>query len=210
MNHPLTDETVNIINEFLDVMHGVYGTYLDATKGFVLGLKQLDDAQTYSLGLFSEKNPELATVEHLDTLNFFYGKGEPGKPDSITQHVCTQGELKQRNSKGGRNYKFMGNMSLVSIYSYWEDYYRGAIANTMSCGKNDIKIPVFNDLRHLRRSIIHRRGIAIKDVSKCEVLKWFSEGEDVFIDESKLEEIIIAIEDGISWFFESVQQSPAT
>jgi hypothetical protein len=49
MNHPLTDEIVNIINEFLDVMHGAYATYLDATKGFVLGLKQLDDTQTYSL-----------------------------------------------------------------------------------------------------------------------------------------------------------------
>ena len=85
-------------------------------------------------------------------------------------------------------------MSLISIYQYWEDYYRSKIATFLSLKKkNDLKSPVMSDVRRLRVSIIHHKGIALRDVGKCKILKWYKEGDEIFIDRDKLEEIISKI-----------------
>ena len=63
-------------------------------------------------------------------------------------------------------------MSLISIYQYWEDYFRSKIANYLYLkDKSDLKSPIMGDVRRLRVSIIHHKGIALKDVERCEILK---------------------------------------
>lgn len=46
------------------------------------------------------------------------------------------------------------------------------------------------DIRLLRNSIIHHGGIALKNVENCELLKWYKEGDEIFIDAKKFEEIL--------------------
>ena len=65
------------------------------------------------------------------------------------------------------------------IYQYWEDHYRGIIAECLGKQKNEIKVPLFGDLRDLRRSIIHNHGRAIPEVEHSEVLIWFKEGDPI-------------------------------
>jgi hypothetical protein len=207
MNTP--DKTIALIDEFLRVVDLIYGVYLDSTKGFFLGLKQLIETQERSIEVNKDSTPELATIEYHDSLHFYYGKGEPGKPGSVILHKCTQGELKRRNEKGGDNYKFIGNMCLVSIYQYWEDHYRSAIAESLQLEKEEILISVMGDLRFFRRSIIHHKGIALAEVEKCELLKWFKTNDEVFIDESKMEDIIFHIQKGVVDFIKQLDSSPA-
>ncbi len=37
------------------------------------------------------------------------------------------------------------------------------------------------------------KGIALKDVEKCEILKWYREGDEIFNDKDKLEEIVFHV-----------------
>ena len=56
------------------------------------------------------------------------------------------------------------------------------------------------DLRLIRISIIHHAGIGLKDIEKCELLKWYKEGDLIFIDKTKFEDIIYHIKNMLKEF----------
>lgn len=174
------NELEKYIYEYIDIVNVILGTYLDSTWGFDNN-KQMIEMSQYQMRL---------PIEQLDNVHFSYGTDNPENPKSVELHRVTQGEFKQRNSKNGINYKFIGNMCLISIYQYWEDYYRDKIAVSKGMKKNDLKSDIMGDLRWLRVSIIHHKGIATKDVEKCKILKWYREGDEIFINKEKILEII--------------------
>lgn len=177
------NEHCSYIQEFKEVVNGIWGTYLDSTTGFVLLKKQILDAQK------SLKQD----VSTLDNILFFYGDGDPNEPSSIELYRCTQGELKARNSTEGDNFVFIGNMALISIYHYWEDCYREKIAQELGITKDKLKSDIIGDIRLLRISIVHHRGIALQEVENCKVLDWYKENDKIFISKNQLEGILILI-----------------
>lgn len=179
------------ISEYMGVVDAIYGVYLDSTTGFRLLLKRLTEGQRTSLRMLKRKHPDLASVDYLDRTSFSYGRGDPNEPDSYELHRVSQGEVKARNSVGSANYRFIGNMALVALYQYWEDFYRSRIAEYLGKKRDELQAAVMGDLRHLRRSVIHHRGIALPEVANCEVLTWFSPGEKVFVDGPKMEELVL-------------------
>lgn len=190
---------MDIIKEFKNTIDAIYEAYLDAVEGFSLVKKQLEKAQVNQIIVNknlkkSNTNPNKhfnESIEDFDSASIIYSKGEKVTNDYRILHYCpTQAEYKERNSPSGRNYKFIGNMSLISIYQYWEDHFRSKIANNFRKKKNELQSPIMGDLRLLRHSIIHHNGIALKDIEKCKVLKWYKEGDEIFIDGDKLEEIV--------------------
>jgi Trypsin-like peptidase domain len=105
-------------------------------------------------------------------------------------HTTTIAERIGRNADCGENATFVGNMALVMIYSYWEDHYREQIATARRVTKDDLKSDVMGDMRWLRQSIIHHRGIATNDVGNCKVLLWFAKGEEIFLSEQMFLQMI--------------------
>jgi len=80
----------------------------------------------------------------------------------------------------------MGQVCLIAIFQYWEDYYRGEIAKAIEIEKNDLKSDIFDDLRLIRNSIVHHRGIALKEIEKCTVLNNFKEGNPIILTGNEL------------------------
>lgn len=185
------------INEFEKIVDNLYGVYLDSTEGFRLVKQQTIDFQNGAISIFKKINPSVANIEYLDSLPFEYGEGHP-EDLPLSLHVCTQGERKQRNSKDDDNFLFIGNMCLVSIYQYWEDKYRTDIGNLMKCKTKTLPSDIMGDICKLRNSIIHHRGIAKKEVENCKILKWFKEGDEIFIDYEKMKKIILEIKSQIN------------
>jgi len=184
---------MNALNEFEQIVDKIYGFYLDSTSGFGELKMKIGKAQTESLHLFQKSHPELANIEYLDGAAMIYGEGEPGTPEAVELHRCNQKQYKERNSEKGDNFKLAGNLCLVSLYQYWEDHYRSKIAALIGTEKNTLNIDIMGDLRLLRNSIIHHAGIALKDVEQCKLLKWFKEGEEIFIDKEKFKKIIFLL-----------------
>jgi hypothetical protein len=89
-------------------------------------------------------------------------------------------------------------MCLVMMYQYWEDKYRDEIATSKGITKDELSSDLFGDIRHLRNSIIHNNGRAISEVSRCKVLKWFKEDDEVVIDAQKMDRLIELIRSEIS------------
>jgi len=185
--------TMNPIKQFEATVDAIYGVYLDSTTGFDKVRSWVEQQQQDTLRWLKESHPELATIEYLDSTQFIYGKGDPNTPDAVELHRCTQRQYKERNAPGGLNFLFIGNMVLVSIYQFWEDHFRAEVATYLNMAKNDLKEPIMGDIRHLRSSIVHHAGIALPAVERCEILRWFHEGDVVYLNKEKFETVIYEI-----------------
>ncbi len=184
----------NCIAEFEDVVTSIYGVYLMSTQGFHSLSKELTNIQLTTINQFRSTHPELASIEYLDSTEYIFGKGDPNLPTSIKLYRCTQGEYKERNSEKGINFRFIGNMCVIAIYQYWEDYFRQQIANLLNkTNKNELASDIMGDLKILRHSIIHHRSIALKEVENCKLLRWFKKDDDIFIDKNMMEHIVFQV-----------------
>jgi len=182
------EKALELLSEFYQTVDSIYGVYLDSTRGFHLVKKQQVEAQRLTVKMLEKTDPEHANIEHLDTVSAMYGKGDPNKPGSVVLHTCSQGELKARNEEGGANHRFIANMCLVSIYQYWEDHYRKEIACALTQEEEDSDI--MGDIKNLRKSIIHHKGVALREVRNCKILRQFNEGDEIFIDKKMFEQVI--------------------
>ena len=193
-------EHMESVNEFEKVVDYIYGVYLDSTTGFDKLREWFEKNQKDLLASLKRTQPELASIDYFDSVNMIYGKGDPNTPEAVELHRCTQKEYKDRNSKNGSNFQFLGNMALVSLYQYWEDFHRGQVATELGIKKDDLKAPIMGDLRLIRISIIHHAGIGLKDIETCELLKWYKEGDLIFIDKTKFEDVIYHVKNMLKEF----------
>lgn len=175
----------SLLNDYFLTVDSVYGTYLDAITGFCALVEEYDAAKSRMMAIRST-----IPAEAFDGASFTYGTGHPSRPSSRVVHSCTQGEYRQRNDLGGRNHIVMGQLCLAHIYGFWEDCFRGQIAACCGKQKDDLKLDVMGDIRLLRNSIIHHRGVALKNVEACKLLKWFREGDAMILTPQHFEELI--------------------
>ena len=109
---------MNTVSEFEGVVDHIYGVYLDSTTGFGKLRDWFIKNQIHSLNMLKKSNPELASMDYLDARGMTYRTDDPNDPKSMVLHKCSQEEYKERNTKTGINFKFIGNMALVSLYQY--------------------------------------------------------------------------------------------
>ena len=136
-------------------------------------------------------------MEFVDSIPCMYCEGNPNLSGAVVLYSCSQKEFKEINSENGSNYKFIGSMCLITIYQYWEDYFRGEIARQLAVNKDEIISDIMGDLRLIRNSLIHHGGVALKEVEGCKVIKWFKEGDIIAINENRFKEIIFIIKKAI-------------
>lgn len=164
----------NPISEFEEIVNMIVGVYYDATIGFDIYQDRLRKIQ-----------PNSSPSTRLS-----YGDTNPNDSVAKAEHSAPFAEVISRNTQAGSNFRFIGNMCLISIYQYWEDDYRKKIAKLLHKKKNDLKEPIMGDIRELRNSIIHHKAIALPEVKKCTLLKWYQEGDEIFINKEQFKEII--------------------
>lgn len=193
-----------ILAAYLDIVDSIYGVYLDSCQGFQSAVQVFEASQLETLKRNIElssqdKNKDIRyciTLDDLDSGCVIYSKGNEDNGAYRRLHYCpTQLEYKQRNNPNGGNYKFVGNMAIITIFEYWESSCRNELAQLHQVKPKRIRSDIFGDLRHLRNSIIHHRGIALPEVAKCKIFNWYNEGDEIFICGDKMEDIVSAIKE---------------
>lgn len=192
-----------IIEEYIKILNAIYGVYLDGIQGFSSAKKVFEDAQLSTLAMNKElekikpgnSNTEYnLSIKEFDDSCLIYKKGTKGKPDYRVLHYCsTQAQYKKRNSPNGENYRFLGNMALISIYEYWQNSCRNKLAIHHKVKPAKIISPIFGDLRLLRNSIVHHKGIALANVERCLIFTWYKANDNILIDGDKMEDIVATI-----------------
>ena len=179
--------------EFRIAIGGVVALYHDSRVGYVLAEKRTLKVQQKMMGLMPD-DQGANSIEALNERSYIHGMGEAWGANSKVRHQSTQGEFKERNREGGANHYLIGNLCVVAIYQYWEDEFRNAIATELGVPREDLKSPVFGDLRLLRNAILHNRALGTHDLEKCQLFFWFKEGDAIAIDEEKFDELAEAIQ----------------
>lgn len=170
----------NPIEEFEAFLNTVFGVFVDSRYGYQLQQKKLLEG---------------AEGQDWDS-PMYYGNG-PEPHASVVDHTATLGDRIARNAPEGDNCKFIGNMCLVCIYSFWENRYRQAIAEYVGVDGGKIELDIFGDIKQFRHSIVHNRGIAKEEMGKCKVLKWFYKGDEVFLTEPMFREVVSKIREAL-------------
>ncbi|WP_119068611.1 hypothetical protein [Aggregatilinea lenta] len=181
---------MEIIDAFEQTVNNIFAVYFDATQGFSTLRRHYEERLDEDLKFLKSNHPDLVDTDYLNSGFMSVGIVNVNAPDASYVYQCTSKEYIERNSMQGINSRFIGNMALVTLYQYWEDYYRAEIASELGIEKNALKYPIMGDLRYIRRSIIHHSGIALKDIEQCELLTWYKEGDSIFIDLSKFTDVI--------------------
>ena len=183
---------IQATKEFIKILDDIYGVYLDSTSGFRLWRDEVIKAQNYASEITGKG------IKDLENVRFRFFNTDPHKPDSHILHRSTYGQIKRRNEKEGDNYAIIANLCIVLIFQYWDSHYRKQISEELGLKKeNDLKSDIMGDLNKLRNSIIHHQAIALKDVEKCILLKWFKEGDTIYINSGMLEKVIVHIKEYI-------------
>ena len=178
-----------LLTDFSSVVDEIHQLYLDCSLGFVHNKKVMEDSQSKSvekLGL---------SITHQDNLPVRFGVGAPG--ESTILQESTQKEFKHRNQRGGKNHITLGNLCVIHLYQYWEDYYRIELSTLLSLKKKDIISDFFGDLRLLRHSIIHHKAVAKANINNCKILQWFSPGDIIVISTDRMDHIFLMAKEEI-------------
>jgi hypothetical protein len=167
------------IDEYESVLERIFGVYLDATEGFrhiastshiFFNRKVLSDMPEQwkeavkQSAPFSPSPPRFRDEKGESPAGhviFSLGSHETGDYMELSSRTAV--EILLDNQEDGASWSFMGAMCIVAAYQLWEDHYRARIAEHVG---REIKIPIFGDLRRLRRCIIHNRGRWSDDVGK--------------------------------------------
>lgn len=192
-------------DEFTDLWKRIQSLYLDAAVGFAFVRGQVEDDQKRSRNYV--RGTELDSEEFQDTLSFSYSRIFSGDFCTSATHEATQGEVKARNAPGGTNFITLGQLCLVSFYDFWNDYLRREYV--IAKGKldaNETKKEVveaalrehashdlWGDIKHLRTSIVHNQGIAISDVARSKLIRWFRPGDPIALTPEHMRALFLAL-----------------
>jgi hypothetical protein len=150
---------------------------------------------------------ELDSEEFQDARKFTYSQIFSEGFVASRIHEATQGEVRLRNAPYGSNYTTLGQLCLISFYDFWNDYLRREYViakGRLDRGEKDASIikrclkkhashDLWGDLRHLRQSIVHNKGIATSDVERCKLIRWFKPGDLISIAPEHMRAIFLAL-----------------
>lgn len=195
-----------LADEFTQLWNRLQAFYLDAVVGFAY-VRQVVDAEQAQARSFV-RGTELDSEAFQDTRGFTYDRifSDEGFVTSAI-HEATQGEVKARNAPDGANFATLGQLCVVSFYDFWNDYLRReyAIAKGVldrneqdrkvidACFREHVRHDLWGDLRLLRQSIVHNRGLATTDITRCKLIRWFKPGEPITITPPHMRAIFLAL-----------------
>ncbi len=186
-----------IVTEFRELVNELYGAFLDARDGFDHVRRHMIEVEEEAKSSYEDlkKNrPELAHIAFGCT-EFSYCRVIPAgsAPRYRHLHEVPVEAVKRRNEDGGTNSRLIANICIVTLFQYWDEYYRGLLATALGVERKDIQVPLFGDLRRYRHAIVHNRGIATSELEGCEVFRWFKQGEPILLTRDTFEEIVDGI-----------------
>lgn len=147
-------EEQHILREFIDFVNLQVGVYMDAVAGF-----QGHSARTSRLVHRVSRAQRVTEDEAGHTTVVYASFEDPSQPDVIHNRITRAADYIAANSEGGTNYQQHSWAILIFLFTFWEDGFRPRLASAAGVPARDIRSDIMGDLRILRNSILHSKGI---------------------------------------------------
>lgn len=187
-------ELIALTKELVDRLDEFYGLYLDSIAGFQRNAELIERGQRNSIVQLR------LTSREVDSRPIFIGRGDPNDRDNVIQNRTTQGEYKARNAPGGKNYQLLSQYFIVVAFSLWEHEYRERIASLLGHDeKDELKLPMFGDIRLLRNDILHHGGVVSRRTAnqQLEIMTGQVVGKEVWLSEGEMEKLVRGIKSSL-------------
>lgn len=180
----------SITDRLLDILHELYGYYLDSTNGFRLYKWEMQ--QEAKAGVPGK----------------FFSNSRPDDPNALILHDAQIKDLILRNEHEGSNVNKTRQYIITMILEHWEHDFRPKIASTLGLKKKeDLKSDIMGDINKIRHDILHNRGIA-KNSSNNKLIK-FKKNESIIVSESAFKQIFAEIFNYLNNLFIKETGAPA-
>jgi hypothetical protein len=144
---------LDVLRGFVDFVNRQVGVYCDCLGGFD-GNKVRIERQVARV-----TRPVSRRIENGQPVIVWASLEDPTHPDVIHHRTIRADEFITANAEAGFNEQQVCWSIIVFVYAYWDEEIRPQIAKIKSVPKNNIRLDVFGDLRILRQSIVHHRGV---------------------------------------------------
>ncbi len=178
----------DVATEFGYVANSIYGLYLDTAMATGNLAKSYMDYHTKYLEAL-----QTSEAEHPAPIDPTIVYTAQSEGESKPVHVTTLTALVNRNLPDGYHMQFLGRMCIVALFHYWDDDFRPRLATALGKDPSELTHDAFGDLRYLRRSVIHRQGRAMDECATSKILPRFTPGTELVLDQTKIDQIIIAV-----------------
>ena len=142
-----------ILREFVDFVNKQVGVYSDCLNGFE-GNKVRVERQVARV-----LRPSGRQIQNGVPVIMYTSVEDPNSPEVIHHRTIRTDEFIAANSEKGFNEQQVCWSIIVFVFAYWDEEIRPKIANVRGVKTDDVTVDAFGDLRLLRRSIVHRKGI---------------------------------------------------
>ena len=182
---------LEIQREMMDKGAEVFALFFDSVAGYEMLTRHLAQWKTEKREALRKAGMALEDEIWKD-LACFPISPPHGHESQFGEFTRTLEDYETRILPDGRNGRLIGNYLLIALYQYWEDSWRGRIADALGLSTKDgITSDFWGDLRLIRICLIHKRGIADRDlVKKTVALNWFQEGDQITLDRPKVLQVI--------------------
>ena len=144
----------DVVKEYIDFVNLQVGVYMNSIAGFSGAKIEMERQVARVMRAQSRKND--ARGDQVITHQSFE---DPQSPDVIHSRIVTAEQFVEENSPGGINQRQLSYSVIVFIYTYWEDEMRPRLAKAASTEIKNIKSEIMGDLRCIRNSILHTKGV---------------------------------------------------
>ena len=171
------------ISEFFEEVNSLFGFFFDTQLAFHTTRERLEKLQM--------------DIGGTDNSPFMVRSGPPeGPPEQELErslHATTLGALKQRLGETGLDLTLAAHSVVVFVFHVWDERYRGLVASEKGLNKASVQVDILGDLRLIRNSLIHNKGIAAADIANCESLVRFKPGDVIQLNKKDIEFIILKL-----------------
>jgi hypothetical protein len=197
----------DVVKEFIDFVNLQVGVYMNSLAGFAGAKIQMERQVAKVLRVQSRKTD--ARGDQVITHQSFE---DPQRPDVIHSRIITAANFIQENSLGAINQRQLSYSVIVFIFTYWEDEIRPRLATASKVELKDVKCEIMGDLRCIRNSILHAKGVFTPEShKKLVILKdCFAENEPIEISYELMHQIFVKVKQGCAkLIFEWLGEDPS-
>ena len=180
--------------------------YLDAAAGFHLIRKAADEEREFILGLGA--SDELNPADFVDDVAWGYQRifDEPFCTSGI--HTATIADVRRRNAPHGSNFVELGNLLLISLFTYWNEYFRREYVMALGKLERDQSdsvviqqalrdhgsVDLWGDISLIRNDIVHCQAVSTRrNAARCRLIKWFPEHARIALEPPQVRALLLGV-----------------
>ncbi len=142
-----------ILRDFIDFVNNQVGVYMDCLAGFQGNMVRIHRQ------VARVQRPTGRQIKDGQPVMMYASVEDPSSPDVIHHRIIRTQEFLAINAQAGFNEQQVCWSIIVFLFAYWDEEVRPQIAEVRGIKPEDVKVDALGDLRLVRNSIIHNKGV---------------------------------------------------